>query len=72
MRYNYLRHSGNKIGPNLLDNEDFTINHVIDTIPIFPAGHQIPTQASKNVWIIAINGEDLITYQGAPDELQIH
>ena len=47
---------GEKIGFYLLDDEDFTIHHVIDTIPNSPAGHQLPTQANNNLWIIAING----------------
>ena len=54
---------GKKIGFNLLDDEDFTIPYVIDTIPKSPAGHQLPTHANKNVWIIATNGEDNITSQ---------
>ena len=37
--------AGNKIGSNLLDDEDFTILYVADTIPNSPAGHQPPTQA---------------------------
>ena len=49
MRYNHLRHSGNKIGLNLLDDEDFTIHYVIDKITHLPSVHQIPTQASKTL-----------------------
>ena len=37
-----------------------------------PAGHQLPSQAKKNVWIVAINGEEPITDQGVLDELNIH
>ena len=55
-----------------MDDEDFTIPCVIDTIPYSPAGHQLPTQANKNVWIVAINVEEYIIYQGALDELKIH
>ena len=40
-----------------MDDEDFTIPYINDTIPDSPAGHQFPTQAKQNVWIIAINGE---------------
>ena len=40
--------SGKNIGPNLLDDEDFTIPHIIDTISISPYVHQLPTQANKN------------------------
>ena len=36
--------AGNGIGFNLLDDEDFTIPYVIDTIPNSRAGHQLPTQ----------------------------
>ena len=63
---------GKKIGFNLLDDEDFTIPYVIDTIPNSPDGHKLLTQAKKNVWIIAINGEDPITAQGEIDELNSH
>ena len=48
--------SGNKVGFNLLNDEDFTIPYITDTIPNFPAGYQITSQANRNVWIIAING----------------
>ena len=34
-----------------------------------PAGHQLPSQAKQNVWIVAINGEEPITTQGVLDEL---
>ena len=34
--------SGKKIGFNLLDDEDFTIPYITDTIPNPPAGHQLP------------------------------
>ena len=62
--------SGKKTVINLLDDEYFTIPCVIDTIPNSPVGHQLPTQSNKNVWVIAINGEDPNTAQGALDELQ--
>ena len=48
--------SGKKIGFNLLNDEDFTIPYITDTIPNSPAGHQLPSQAKQNVWIVAING----------------
>ena len=63
---------GNKTGLNLLDNEYFKIHYVIDKIPNSPDGHQLPTQAKKNVLIVDINREDTIIYQGAIDELQCH
>ena len=48
--------SGKKIGFNLLDDEYFTIPYITDTIPNSPAGHQLPSQAKRNVWIVATNG----------------
>ena len=48
--------SGNKIGFNLLDDEDFTIPYITNTIPNSPAGHQLLSQAKRNVWIVSING----------------
>ena len=57
---------------NLLDNADFIISDVINKIPNSPAGHHLPTQRKKNVWIIDINGKDPIIYQVALDELQHH
>ena len=39
--------AGKKFGFNLLDDEEFTIPYVTDTIPNFPSGHQIPTQVKK-------------------------
>ena len=63
---------GKKIGFNLLDNEDFTIPYVTDTIPNSPAGPQLTTQVKKNVCIIYINREVSIIYQGALGELNHH
>ena len=56
-----LPSTGKKIGFSSLDNEDFTIPHVIDTIPNTTAGHQLPTQAQKSLCIVDINGEEPIT-----------
>ena len=57
---------------NLLDDEDFIIPYSIDTIPNLPAGRQLPSQANKNLWIIAINEEDPIKDQGILDEINRH
>ena len=48
--------SRKKVGFNLLDDSEFTIPYITDTIPNLPAGHQLTSQAKRNVWIIAING----------------
>ena len=58
--------SGKKIVFNLLDS-DYT--YVIDTIQNSPASRQLPVQAKKNMWIIAINGEEPVTSPVALDEL---
>ena len=55
--------SGNKVGFNLLYHEYFTITYITDTIPNSPDGHQLPSQANRNVWIVYINGEEPITAQ---------
>ena len=39
---------GKKIDLNLLDNEDFTIPYVTDTIPNSPAVRKLPTQDKLN------------------------
>ena len=62
----------NKVSFNSLDDEDFTIPYITDTIPNSQSGHQIPSQAKGNVCIVAINGEEPITAQGALDELNRH
>ena len=67
-----LPSSGKKVGFNLLDDEDFTIPYVTDTIPNSPSGHQLQTQAKRNVWIVSINGEEPITAQITLDELNHH
>ena len=41
--------SGKRIGFDLLDDEDFTIPYITDTIPNSPSGHQLPSQAKRNV-----------------------
>ena len=50
-----------------MDGEYFTIPYVTDTILNSSDVHQLPTQAKLNVWIILINVEEPITYQGALD-----
>ena len=49
--------SGKKVSFNLLDDKDFTIPYVVDTIPNSLAFRKLLTQANKNVWIVAINEE---------------
>ena len=67
-----LTPSENKIGFNLLNDEDFTIPYITDITPNSPAGDQLPSQANINVWIVAINGEKPIKVQGVLDELNCH
>ena len=50
-----LHPAENKTGFDLLDDKEFTIPFVNDTILNSPAGHQLLAQARKNVWIVAIN-----------------
>ena len=69
---NELPPSGKKLGFNLMGDADFTISYITGKTPNSPAGHQLPTQAFKNVLIIAINEEEPITAQGTLDELNIH
>ena len=38
-----LRPAGKKVGFNSLDDEDFTILYITDTIPNSPSGNQPPT-----------------------------
>ena len=64
--------SGNKVGFNLLDDEDIIIPYITDTIPNSPVGHQLPSQAKLDVWIITINGKETISDQGSLDELNHH
>ena len=64
--------SGKKVGFNILDDEDFTISYITDTIPNSPSINQPSTQAKRNVCIIAINVKEPIIYQGALDELNCH
>ena len=63
---------GRKIGFNLLDDEYFTIPYITDTIPNPPAGCQLLTQDKRNVFIVSINVEEHITFQGSLDELNQH
>ena len=55
-----------------MDDEDFKIPYVTDTIPNSPPGNQLPSQVKINVWIIDINGEHNITAKGALDEINSH
>ena len=64
--------SGKKVGFNSLDDEDFTIPYISDTIPNSPAGHQPPSQAKRKFWIIYINGQEPITAQVVLGELNRH
>ena len=61
-----------KFGFNLLDDEDFTILYIADTIPDSLAGHKLLSLAKIYVWIVAINVEKPITAQGVLDELNSH
>ena len=63
---------GKKFGFNLLDDEYFTIPYITDTILNSPAGHQLPSQAKRNLWIIATNGEEPIKAKGILDEINSH
>ena len=62
--------SGKKIGLYVLDDEYFIIPYVIDTIPNSPSSNHLQTWDKKDVWSVAINGEETITYQDALDRLQ--
>ena len=62
----------NKIIFNLLDDEDFKIPYVTDTIPNVPAGHKLTKHSNKNVLIIAINVEETITAQGTLGVINRH
>ena len=64
--------SGKKVCFNLIDYEDFTITYINNTTPKSTACHNLTTQAKQNLWIIAINGEEPIIYQGALDELNYY
>ena len=55
-----------------MNDKDFTIPYITDTIPKLTLGHQLPTQYKRNLWIIDINGEETITDQGSLDELNLH
>ena len=46
-----------------MHDEVFTIPYIADTIKNARAGHQLPSQAQRNLWIVAINGEEHITFQ---------
>ena len=70
--YIELTPSGKKVGFKLLNNEDFRIPYITDTIPNSLAVHQLPSQANRHVWIIAFNGEEPITAQCVLDELNRH
>ena len=39
-----------------MDGETFTVPYFTDTIPNSPAGYQLTTQDTRDVWIIAVNG----------------
>ena len=67
-----LPYPGKKVGFNLLEDEDFIIPYITDTISNLPSVHKLPTQAKRNIWIIAINGEDPITDQGSLDGINRH
>ena len=48
------------------------LKYLTSPIPNSPAGRQLPSQAKRNVWIVAINGEEPITDQGVLDEPNRH
>ena len=56
----------------LLEGEYFTIPHIIDTILKFTRQLSTFNTGKKKLWIVSIIVEDLITSQGALDELNRH
>ena len=64
--------SGRKVGFNVLDDEDFKSPSITDTTPNSPSIRHLTAQDKRNVLIIAINGLEPITAQGALDELKHH
>ena len=62
----------NKVGFNLLDDEDFAIPYITDKISNSTSGHQLIAQAKQNLLIIERNGEEPITAQFALDELNFY
>ena len=56
--------SGNKIGFNLLDDNEFTIPYILDEIMNSPAGNKLPTHANNNIWIIDIHVEEPLAANG--------
>ena len=57
-----------KIGFTIMDDDEFTIPYIIDTITNSLEGHQLLSHANENFWIIDINGEGPITTKVALDE----
>ena len=54
---NWVNSLWKETGFNLLDDKYYIMLNVIVKITNLPAGHQLPTQAKKNVYIIDIHGE---------------
>ena len=49
-----------------MGDDDFNIPYILETIPDSQAGHQLPSQSKKNVWIVDINGGVPITAKCLP------
>ena len=64
--------SGKENFLNLIDDDDSITPFKLDTIPNYPAGHQLPDQANKNLWIVDIYWEEPIMVKGSPDYLKHH
>ena len=47
---------GEEIGPTIMDDDDFNISYIVDTVTNYLSGHQLPHQKNNNDWIVEISG----------------
>ena len=53
-----------------MDDEDFSILYLLETIPNYPAGNQLPYQEKNNILVLEIYGEEIINAKVSLEELQ--
>ena len=52
-----------------MDDVDFNIPYIFDTVPNSLEDHHLASQTKKNVWIADISGEEPIASKWALDDL---
>ena len=63
---------GKKFGINLMDDDGFNIPYIVEMVPDYLAGYQLPDQTKNNLFIVEIYGEYPIMSKVDLEEIKLH